>query len=550
VRLPWWLVLGCGLMGVGCRLVAGYEDLELTPTDGTGGAGGGVAGSGGEAGAGGSGGSGPQVTITTLTAQPSHVVGAREVEIAWVVDNADSCEFDEGLGQAAPYWGDVQVEPTTTTTYTLTCQGPGGPASDDVIVTVLGVTLTGGGGFTCARVHNNHLKCFGSNTAGQLGVGDTDPRGDEAGEMGDVLQPIDVGSGHNVLFADPGDEHICVILDDNNVKCWGENSRGQLGLGITEDQGDDTGEMGDQLDWVTVGGADGIAAGGRHSCAKLLNGNVKCWGANDQGQLGLGHDSDLGGGSTDMQNVLEVLLGTGRTATAVVAGTAHSCALLDNSTVKCWGANQLGQLGQEHQNALGDGSGEMGDALLPVDLGTGRTATAIGAAGDHTCALLDNSHVKCWGDNSRGQLGTGDAVNHGEAANTMGDALLQVDLGTGRTVQAIAIGGAHGCALTDNDRVKCWGANGHGQLGLGDQLDRGNAMVELGDNLGFVELGAQYTVLSIGAGSHHSCAVIDDGTVRCWGRNSSGELGLGDTFDRGVNQGQMGDSLSLVDITP
>jgi len=226
VRLAGWLVLGVALTTGGCRLVAGYEDLELTPVGTGGGGASGEAGSGGEAGHGGSGGSGPQVTITSLTATPDRVVGARDVAIAWEVDNAESCEFDEGLGQAEPYWGTVQVEPATTTTYTLTCQGPGGPASADVTVTVYGVTLVGGGGFTCARVHNNNLKCFGGNTAGQLGVGDTDPRGDEAGEMGATLLPIDVGAGHNVLVADPGDEHICVILDDNNVKCWGDNGRG------------------------------------------------------------------------------------------------------------------------------------------------------------------------------------------------------------------------------------------------------------------------------------------------------------------------------------
>ncbi|RLB54266.1 MAG: hypothetical protein DRI90_20385, partial [Deltaproteobacteria bacterium] len=168
----------------------------------------------------------------------------------------------------------------------------------------------------------------------------------------------------------------------------------------------------------------------------------------------------------------------------------------------------------------------------------------------HSCALLDDATVKCWGDNSRGQLGTGDAVNHGSSSSTMGDALPVVALGTGRTAKAIAVGGAHGCVLTDNDLVKCWGANGHGQLGAGDLVDRGNAATDLGDNLSFVNLGSGHTVQSIGAGSQHSCAVIDDGTVRCWGRNGSGELGLGDIFDRGVNLGQMGDGLSLVDITP
>ncbi|RLB46794.1 MAG: hypothetical protein DRI90_27010, partial [Deltaproteobacteria bacterium] len=342
VRIFWCLALLGAVLSVDCRMVAGYEDLELTPT-GTGGqgaadGGGGSGASGGSGGDAGAGGSGPQVTITMLTAEPDRIVGSRQVELAWEVENADSCEFDEGLGEAAPYWGTVQVKPSSTTIYTLTCQGPGGPASQDVTATVYGVTLVGGGGFTCARVHNNNLKCFGSNSAGQLGIGDTDNRGDVSGEMGAVLLPIDVGAGHNVLVVDPGDEHTCVILDDNNVKCWGENSRGQLGIGITEDQGDDPGEMGDLLAWVTVGGADGIAAGGRHSCAKLLNGNVKCWGANDQGQLGIGHANDVGGLGTDMQNLPEVQLGANRTATMLVAGTAHSCALLDDATVKCWGA--------------------------------------------------------------------------------------------------------------------------------------------------------------------------------------------------------------------
>jgi len=340
------------------------------------------------------------------------------------------------------------------------------------------------------------------------------------------------------------------VLDDNSVKCWGANGRGQLGLGDTDNRGDAAGDMGDALLAVTLSGTDALALGAEHSCARLLNGSVKCWGANGSGQLGIGDANDRGATLADMQTLPAVDLGTDLTATAIAAGRAHSCALLNDGSVKCWGANEYGQLGQGHLDTLGDDPGEMGDALWRIDLGTDLTATAISARGDHTCALLDDHSIKCWGSNSSGQLGTGDALNHGDAADTMGDALPVVDLGTGRTAKAIAVGGSHSCANTDIDRVKCWGRNTYGELGLGDTVDRGIDPATLGDNLDNVELGTQRTVRAIAAGNSHSCAVLDDGTVRCWGSNGNGELGLGDTDERGVNAGQMGDNLSLVDVTP
>ena len=84
---------------------------------------------------------------------------------------------------------------------------------------------------------------------------------------------------------------------------------------------------------------------------------------------------------------------------AITAGVNHSCALLANGQVKCWGNNGSGELGQGNINILGDGAGEMGDNLAPIQLGSGRTATAISAGGSHSCALLDNGQVKCWGNN-------------------------------------------------------------------------------------------------------------------------------------------------------
>ena len=162
---------------------------------------------------------------------------------------------------------------------------------------------------------------------------------------------------------------------------------------------------------------------------------------------------------------------------------------MDDNSVKCWGRNSYGQLGLGDRNDRGDGANEMGDNLPAVSLGTGRTAKAISAGGHHTCALLDDNSVKCWGGNSY-QLGLGDQNNRGDGANEMGDNLPAVNLGTGRTAKAIGVGFDHTCALLDDNSVKCWGGNSYGQLGLGDQNNRGDGANEMGDNLPAVNLGA------------------------------------------------------------
>src|SRR5436190_12467161 len=116
----------------------------------------------------------------------------------------------------------------------------------------------------------------------------------------------------------------------------------------------------------------------------------------------------------------------------------------------------------------------MGNALPAVQLGTGRTATAIATGTDHTCALLDDGTVKCWGANLDGELGLGDKVTRGDGPGEMGDALPAVALGAGRTARAIATGQNHTCALLDDGSVKCWGSNGRGQLGIGSLQNKGD----------------------------------------------------------------------------
>ena len=185
--------------------------------------------------------------------------------------------------------------------------------------------------------------------------------------------------------------------------------------------------------------ADAFAEGTFHTCGILDDGTVKCWGQNTSGQLGLGDTVDRGDNPNEMAgNLPPVALGTGRSAVALAAGDLHSCALLDDGTVKCWGENSSGQLGLGNTADRGDGAGEMGDNLATVALGTGRTAVAIAAGDVHTCALLDDASVKCWGGNSTGQLGLGNTTNKGDNAGEMGDSLPAVALGTGRTATALS----------------------------------------------------------------------------------------------------------------
>lgn len=350
-----------------------------------------------------------------------------------------------------------------------------------------------------------------------------------------------------------GSAFSCVLFAGGKVKCWGSNFFGQLGLGNTANRGDGPGEMGDTLPYLDLGTgrtATAIATGRDHACALLDNGRVKCWGSNGNGQLGLGDLSNRGDGPAEMGDALPYVdLGAGRTATTVATGRFHTCAILDNGRVKCWGYGAFGQLGLGSTDTRGGGPGEMGDTLPFVDLGTGRTAKKLVAGNyDFTCAILDNDRLKCWGQNSGGELGLGDAQPRGDDAGEMGDALPFVDLGAGRTVKAVAAGTFHACAVLDNNRVKCWGYNTSGELGLGDTATRGTGAGEMGDALPYVDLGTGRTATVITTGDRNTCAILDNQRVACWGAGSVGELGVGSTGTRGDGPGEMGNALLLADL--
>ena len=402
------------------------------------------------------------------------------------------------------------------------------------------------------------VTCWGANDVGQLGLDDTTSRGDTADHPLKALSPLALG-GVPVAITASG-HHTCAQLQGSSqdtLRCWGENYQGQLGLGDTSNRGTGSPPM-SALPAVDVGPAawSRVHAGTFNTCVERPSlAQLSCWGNNFRGQLGLGQSGEnIGDGSGEMGVQLgSMSLGTqGETVAEMHFARQFACALLGPArVVKCWGANEFGQLGLGDANHRGDGSDEMGDSLPALSLAASAPTTGLRhvATGDeHACAILADGLVKCWGHNLVGQLGLGDTTTRGDQSGEMGTALPSVALGTGLTAVQIVAGAYHTCVLLSDGRVKCWGSNGYGQLGLGDTSRRGDGPGEMGDALPSTELGAGVVVDTLYAGGNSTCALTTTGRLKCWGANESGQLGLGDTQNRGDDPGEMGDSLPFVPL--
>jgi alpha-tubulin suppressor-like RCC1 family protein len=369
--------------------------------------------------------------------------------------------------------------------------------------------------------------------------------------MGSALSEVELGPERARTVA-AGGAHTCAVLTGGQVKCWGANGQGQLGLGDRRNRGRDAREMGSALPLVELGRgrtATAITAGQSHTCALLDSAAIKCWGANDFGQLGLGDGETRGDDPADMGDALPTVdLGSGRSARAVTAGAYHTCALLDDGQVKCWGANDFGQLGLGDVRVRGLAPIDLGDSLLPAALPGGRSAVAVRAGGAHTCALLEGGDVACWGTNNGGQLGLGDRDRRGDDKSRPP---AIVELGPGRKAVALALGADHSCALFASPaELRCWGLNLFGQLGLGDDANRGDAPSEAVGALPPLDLGEAPAdpVVAVTAGLEHTCALFASGTVKCWGANGRGQLGRGDKRTRGTAPADMGRNLIAIEL--
>lgn len=395
------------------------------------------------------------------------------------------------------------------------------------------VAIAAGAEHTCALTGGGGVKCWGSDSAGQLGDGPAPP-----GYM-----PVDVvGLSSGVTAITAGGGHTCALTSIGEMRCWGSNWRNQLGDGTLTSR-DIPGSVGRLGSSVVA-----IAAGRAHTCAVVVSGGVRCWGASDYGQLGEGY--------TSSHTEIVTVEGLGGAAVSISAGDYHGCALTQSSEVKCWGYNGYdGTIGVAVAGDYVSSEPITANGLLA-------TVNRIAAGGQHTCAVIQSGSAKCWGANQHGQIGDGTSIRRVVAVDVIGlnsgisgivagyrhscavgiggevmcwgsndygqlgnsnraDALTAINVaGLGGGVKAIAIGDFHTCALTSSGGVKCWGQNQSGQLG-DSSVQNQTAAVDV--------VGLASGVAAIAAGSEHSCALTSAGGVKCWGANGSGQLGDGST---------------------
>jgi len=328
-------------------------------------------------------------------------------------------------------------------------------------------------------------------------------------------------SGTTVTQIEAGDSHTCVLLSGGTVRCWGQAGYGQLGYGNTNAIGDN--ETPATVGDVEVGGAVAqIATGGYHTCALLTNGSVRCWGQGNNGQLGYGRTNGIGDNETPA-SVGDVPVGGN--VTLIAAGASHTCAVLTNGSVRCWGSGSMGQLGYGRTNDIGDNETPASVGDVPV----GGNVTHISLGQQHTCAVLVGGTVRCWGAGTNGRLGYANTNNIGDNETPASAGNVTI----GGPVSQVAAGQSHTCALLTNGSVRCWGGSTGGRLGFGTGIS------SVGDNetpasVGDVPVGG--IAHQIATGSYHTCAVLSDGGLRCWGTGSSGQLGYGNTDDIGDNE--------------
>lgn len=341
--------------------------------------------------------------------------------------------------------------------------------------------ISAGSGHVCALLEDREVRCWGNNTLGQLGdesrITANLPR--KSILLNTIWPYIDaVAAGSN---------HTCVLLTNGAVACWGENAFGTLGGG----------DNSESLNLVLVNGmpeaSTAIRGGDRYTCVITVSGGVYCWGKNEYGQIGDG---------TQIDRFAPVAVqGLASGVQQLSTATDHTCALLEaDGSIQCWGENGVGQLG----------TGTTERSLVPTAVaGLDVRVQAIDSAGSHTCALTVEGAVYCWGSNQYRQLGV-----RGIVSSTVPIPIPELQ----SEVTQIAIGPGHGCALTVAGAVICWGY-GNWQFAAAEAIEA-EAHPQ-------VISGLERGVRAIAAGGFSTCVILDTGAVKCWGENNGGQLGDG-----------------------
>jgi alpha-tubulin suppressor-like RCC1 family protein len=348
------------------------------------------------------------------------------------------------------------------------------------LTTPAGPQISAGAFASCDIRPSGNVECWGNDNVGQLGDGNQNTFS---------TVPVAVQGLTGAVAISQGNDHTCALTSSGTVACWGDNSFGELGVGST------TGPQQCVAGLFTIpcstvpvavpglGGVVGISAGSHHTCAVLATGGVECWGDNTLGELG--------DGTTTARSSPVAVTGISH-AISVSAGLQHSCALLQAGAVQCWGDNSLG--------AIGDGTTTT--RLTPVTVTGIANATSVSAGFNFTCATLATGMAECWGVNAAGQLGVGTTLGPNTCSSTACSPTPVAVQGLTSAVAIGANGDSnagHACALLSNSSVQCWGDNTVGELGDDTTTSRTRPVPVLGlGSASVIAVGGQHTCSSSG----------------------------------------------------
>ena len=391
---------------------------------------------------------------------------------------------------SAKYGGDTCTSPTDCETKCTTgCDGYSQIPSGTVVLQV-----SRGSGFGCSLSSDGVVHCWGKNNYNQLGDGTTTTR----------ATPVTPTLESAAVAVECGNFHACALLDTGKVQCWGRNHAGQLGIGSTTTKST-------PQTVLNIEGVTQLSVGIVHNCVLFATGQVKCWGDNYYGQLGIGSTSSQGynlAGNSMAGLQFTDLDGSAR---RVECGGQMCCAIMINNDLKCWGWNNVGQLGIGSTTAAGNVANTMGSNLQV----TMSNVLKVSVGESTVCAITTGFTLHCWGRG--GYLGYDDTSTRKTPGPPvlLGKPPVDITLGYYRTA----------CALFEDGSAKCWGHNNYGMIGQGvSNSHQGDGAGEMAA-LSFINLsGTGNEAWSICAGSSTTCAVID-GKVACWGLSNTGQAG-------------------------
>ncbi len=352
-----------------------------------------------------------------------------------------------------------------------------------------------GSDHSCTITNDSHAWCWGRNKYGQLGSGTT-AKSTRAAQV----TKVDTTSLDSITAIAAGTTHTCARTSDASVWCWGDNTDGQLGDTTTTSSSGAV-QVTTNVSATVLADVSAVSIGGNASCALKRDGTVWCWGDNSEGQLG-NRTADSSSFAVQVKKSDTTVLNT---VTAISVGTDHACAVLTDKSAWCWGDNSDGATGAGTLLA-NRGAVRVTKAANAVFT----NVTAISAGAFHTCALLSDKTVWCWGLNTYGQLGNG-------ATTT---SLFAVSAGlTNIAILGQGVGN-HMCAVSTTNILSCWGANSLGQLGDGTMIAKTRAVA-----LKTTYAASVGAITSVSSGNKQTCLTNTIGEVWCWGQNSNGQLG-------------------------